>query len=103
MKNSLKGRIAWNKGVNRIIRCYVDIEELENKEFNFKSVLIELAQREKKSIDFKVIEESGKGYNKQYLVAVNYDDKLIAKAYGYSIKQAEQSGAEKACALLNPA
>ncbi len=89
--------------VNRIIKCYVDIEELENKEFNYKSVLIELAQREKKSIDFKVIEESGKGYNKQYLVAVHYNDKLIAKAYGYSIKQAEQSGAEKACAVLNPA
>ncbi len=88
--------------VHRIIKCYVDVEDLEKKEFNFKSVLIEFAQKEKKSIDFKVIEHSGKGYNKQYLVAVHYNEQLVAKGYGYSIKQAEQSSAELACSILIP-
>ncbi|MEI6124447.1 MAG: ribonuclease III, partial [Bacteroidota bacterium] len=88
--------------LHRIIKCYIDIEELEKKEFNFKSVLIEYAQKEKKYLDFKVIEYSGQGYNKQYLVAVYYNDQLISKGYGYSIKEAEQSCAESACSILIP-
>jgi ribonuclease III len=79
--------------VNRIISCYIDIEALEKKENNYKSTLIEFAQKEKKEIEFKVIEKTGQGYQKQYKVAVVYDNKQIALGYGYSIKEAEQNGA----------
>jgi ribonuclease III len=83
--------------INRIISCYIDIEALEKKESNYKSTLIEFAQKEKKQVDFKVIEKIGQGYHKQYVVAVYYDNNQIAVGYGYSIKEAEQNGAANAC------
>jgi ribonuclease III len=82
--------------INRIISCYIDIEALEKKESNYKSVLIEFAQKEKKQLDFKVIEKTGQGYHKQYVVGVYFDNEQIAKGYGYSIKEAEQNGAAHA-------
>ena len=87
--------------LNRIITCYLDIEALEKKESNYKSTLIELAQKEKKQLDFKVIEKSGQGYQKQYKVSVVYDGKQLAFGYGYSIKEAEQNGAANAYAEIN--
>jgi len=87
--------------INHIIACYMDIEALEKKESNFKSTLIELAQKEKKQVDFKVIEKTGQGYQKQYVVGVYYDSKQIATGYGYSIKEAEQNGAANAYAEVS--
>jgi ribonuclease III len=107
---ALVGAIFLDKGykfvtkiiINRIIKCHVDIDTLEKTELNYKSVLLELAQKEKKTVDFKVIDESGKGFHKQYAVEVSYDKQIIAKGYGYSIKEAEQNGAENAYIFLNP-
>lgn len=82
--------------INRIISYYIDIEALEKKETNFKSALIEFAQKEKIPVDFKVIEKTGNGYHKQYVVAVFFDNKQVALGYGYSIKEAEQNGAANA-------
>jgi ribonuclease III len=82
--------------INRIISCYIDIEVLEKKESNYKSTLIEFAQKEKKQVEFKVIEKTGQGYHKQYVVGVYFDNNQIAKGYGYSIKEAEQNGAAHA-------
>ncbi len=107
---ALIGAIYLDKGykfvtkviINRIIKCHVDIDTLEKTEQNYKSVLLELSQKEKKPVDFKVIEHSGKGFHKQYTVEVSYDKQIIAKGYGFSIKEAEQNGAENAYLFLNP-
>jgi len=107
---ALIGAIYLDKGykfvtkviINRIIKCHVDVDTLEKTEQNYKSVLLELAQKEKKSVDFKVIDQSGKGFHRQYAVEVLYDRQVIAKGYGFSIKEAEQNGAENAYLFLNP-
>lgn len=107
---ALIGAIYLDKGykfvtkviVNRIIKCHVDIETLENTEFNYKSVILEFAQKEKKTLDFKVIDENGKGFHKQYIIEVVFDNQIIAKGYGFSIKEAEQNGARNAYEFLNP-
>ena len=82
--------------IKRILACYIDIEVLEKTESNYKSALIELAQKEKKQIDFKVIEKTGKANHKQYVVAIFYDNNQFASGYGYSIKEAEQNAAAHA-------
>lgn len=85
--------------INRIIKYHVDIEEIETKEHNFKSKIIEWAQRHKKHIEFVVKEEVGTGFNKQYIVDVVIDKLPIATGRDYSIKKAEQHAAE--LALIN--
>lgn len=83
--------------VKRIISCYIDIEELEKKELNYKSALLELTQKTKKSLEFKVIDRQGSGNRKQYVIAVFINGSEVAKGYGYTIKEAENNGAALAC------
>lgn len=86
--------------VNRIIKFHIDIDEMENKDQNYKSRLIEWAQKEKKQVEFVVLEEAGTGYNKQYIVEVFIDKQLSGTGRDYSIKKAEQNAAEKALMLI---
>ncbi|MBL6949660.1 MAG: ribonuclease III, partial [Bacteroidales bacterium] len=82
--------------LNRIIDHYFDLGVLENQELNYKSKIIEWAQKERNQLQFKVIDEVGSGYRKQYIVAVVVNGKVVAQSQHYSIKGAEQLSAEKA-------
>ncbi len=93
---------AFKIVVARIIELHIDMDTLEKSESNFKSKLIEWSQKEKKSLDFKMINELGEGYNKQYEVVVYIDEKAFGKARDFSIKGAEQLAAEKTLTLLLP-
>lgn len=86
--------------VNRIIRYHVDMDEMINKDMNYKSKLIEWAQHEKKQVEFVVIEEHGSGYKKQYIVAAMVDQTSYGTGRDFSIKKAEQHAAEKAMEYL---
>jgi ribonuclease III len=105
---ALIGAIFVDKGFNftkhiiidRIIRLHIDLEELQNRELNYKSKLIEYIQKEKVNLEFRVIEEVGKGYEKLYVVEAVIDGKSFGKGMGHSIKVAEQSAAELACAAI---
>lgn len=82
--------------VNRIIKFHIDIEELEANDLNYKSKLIEWAQREKRQVEFIVTDNVGSGYNKHYIVEVLIDKNPSGSGRDFSIKKAEQSAAEKA-------
>lgn len=86
--------------INRVIKNNFDLNELINTDLNFKSKLIEWAQKEKKSIEFVVIQEVGTGYHKQYLVDVLINQEVAGKGQDYSIKGAEQNAAMKAVEQL---
>jgi ribonuclease-3 len=86
--------------VERIIKQYFDIDELINQEVNFKSRMIEWAQKEKKQISYQIIRETGAGYKKQYIVELRVDDTPISQGQDYSIKGAEQLASEKAWTKL---
>ncbi|MBE0646768.1 MAG: ribonuclease III [Bacteroidales bacterium] len=101
---ALIGAIYLDKGylftrkilVERIIKHYFDLNELVNQELNFKSKIIEWAQKEKRHLLFTVVNEIGTGYKKQYVVEVVVDGAPIARSQHYSIKGAEQLASEKA-------
>lgn len=87
--------------LDRIIKHYFDLDELVNQELNFKSKVIEWAQKERKILQFNVVNEVGSGYKKQYVVEVIVDGTSIAQSQHYSIKGAEQLAAEKAWAQIS--
>ncbi len=87
--------------LERIIQHYFDIDELVTQEVNFKSRIIEWAQKERKQIQFLVIEETGSGYKKQYIVELVVDDNRLSQGQDFSIKGAEQIAAEKAWQKIN--
>ncbi|MDD4374368.1 MAG: ribonuclease III [Bacteroidales bacterium] len=82
--------------IKRIVELHIDLENLEKNDYNFKSKLIEWAQKEKQQLDFKMTGETGEGYEKMYVVEVVIKEKIISTAKDFSIKGAEQLAAEKA-------
>ncbi|HNQ13546.1 MAG TPA: ribonuclease III [Bacteroidia bacterium] len=82
----------------RIIHLYVDFDELEKTELNFKSKILNWAQREKAQIQFDCSDETDS--DKLFHVTLLLDDKLIAEGKDFSKKKAEQIAAEKACEVL---
>jgi len=105
---ALIGAIYLDKGYNfakkivirRIIDVHLDVDEIERTDTNFKSRILEYAQREKKLLEFRVIQEIGEGHRKQYLVELYIDNEAVSRGQDFSIKSAEQIAASKACEAL---
>ena len=83
--------------INQVIQTHLDIEELLTTEINFKSKVIEWAQKDRKSAEFKLVEELDNGKkNKLYMVCLVVDGKELGRGRDFSIKKAEQQAARKA-------
>jgi ribonuclease-3 len=87
--------------LKRIIEVHFDIEQLEAQDNNHKSQMIEWSQKEKVPIEFKVVDEVGNGYGKQYIVELLVDGVIYGEGRDYSIKGAEQLASGKAIDRLD--
>ncbi|MBN2638086.1 MAG: ribonuclease III [Bacteroidales bacterium] len=81
--------------ISHILRMHFDIEALVTTEISYKSKLIEWAQKEKRNLEFSLLNEENIHGHKQYTVAVIIDNETIDQATDYSIKGAETLAAEK--------
>jgi ribonuclease-3 len=105
---ALIGAVYLDKGyyaarvfvLDRVIKNHVDMDEVENKETDYKSRLIEWAQREKRELRFVLVSEIGEGNDKQFLVAITIDGETKGSFQHFSKKKAEQFAAEKVCVEL---
>ena len=87
--------------IDRIIRVHIDMDELQQTNVNFKSKLLEWAQRRHKKLEYKLLEEIGEGPKKLFHVRIFIDNKSYADAQDRSIRGAEQQAAEKTFEMLN--
>lgn len=86
--------------LNRIVRHHVDLEELENADTNFKSRLINWAQRERRIVEFELLEEVENGGKRLLRVRLMVDGAEVSRGEDYSKKRAEQIAAERAIGIL---
>ncbi|PID95192.1 MAG: ribonuclease III [Bacteroidetes bacterium] len=86
--------------INHVIRIGYNIDELQETDFNYKSKLIEWAQKNRHEVEFRLIGEEGKGYNRQYIVQVFINHKAYQKGFDYSIKGAEQNASERTWKII---
>ena len=106
---ALIGAIYLDKGYTftckfvkkRMVLPHLDFEQLKETTENFKSLLNQYAQKERKELDFRVLEENDSTNQKMYTIGVFIDGNEIAKARGKSKKVAEQLASEKTCIHLN--
>ena len=80
----------------RVIKPYVDIENLEGKIISYKSLIIEWCQKEKKEFLFDTYEDNGNDDIKHFAVKLYINKELISKARATSKKKAEESASKRA-------
>ncbi len=84
----------------KILTYYLDIDELENTEWNYKSKIIDWGQKNREVVSFQVIEVIETHARKQYKVQVFINTQGYEIGIDFSIKAAEQLAAEKTYKLL---
>lgn len=90
--------------IQKIINTHLDLDDLIDRDINFKSKILEWSQKEKKQVDFKLVAEKENGKKgKTYTVQLVIDDKLFGSGQDFSIKKAEQNAARQAWGKIMPA
>ncbi len=99
---ALLGAIYLDKGyktaerfmINRVIREYINVDQLIDSESDYKSKVMEWAQKAKKNIHFS--NKSSENENGAYFIAqLILGEKAMSKAESKSKKEAEQLAAKK--------
>jgi ribonuclease-3 len=94
-------RVTQRFIINRILNTHVDISRLAETESNYKSRLLEWAQKEGKEVVFEVIEDKSLGQSRLFSVRAMVDGIDTGLGQDYSKKNAEKNAAEKSCQYLN--
>ena len=86
--------------VKQLLAPHFDLEKIVLTDPNFKSRVIEWAQRESKALRFSIVEEKASRNHREFIAQVMVDNQPFSTGSGYTKKKAEQAAAEKACELL---
>lgn len=105
---ALVGAVYLDKGfkkcrrfiIFKLIRPHFDLEEIIENNKNFKSLLIEWAQKESREVRFEIISEKGSKHRREFIAQVIIDGEPVTSGSGLSKKKAEQAAAEKCCEKL---
>ena len=105
---ALVGAVYLDKGfqfsrrfILKELLSHYDIESVVQNNANFKSRLIEWAQRTGRDIRFEILSEKGNSHLREFIAQVMIGDQPFATGTGYSKKKAEQAAAEKALSLVD--
>ena len=82
--------------INKIITSHINLNELENTESDFKSRVIEWAQKKYKEIRFESKEEYSDSKTPLFICRIIVINDLVSEGTGNSKKEAEQNAAKLA-------
>jgi ribonuclease-3 len=86
--------------LEKIVKQHLNLKKIIHTDSNYKSKVIEWAQKENKEIEFKSVNEVEATNIKEFKVALLIDQMPISEGKGTSKKRAEQNAALKACQKL---
>lgn len=106
---ALIGAVYLDKGfvktrqfiLNQMIRPYIDIENIENTDTNYKNKLLSWAQRGSHMLTFDTLDEKMEGSRKLFTIGIMLDGELVASGTGYNKKEAGQVAAKNALQKFN--
>lgn len=93
-------RFCQNFVLDKLIVPYFDIAEVASSDPNYKSKIIEFAQKVNKKVRFDIVDVTTDKHHKEFTAQVFLDDKPLATGHGHSKKKAEQDASQKSCELL---
>jgi ribonuclease III len=82
--------------LKQVLATFIDMEELEVTEYNFKNKLYTWAQRGGRHIEFVTISEKLEAGRKVFTVGIEVDGDIFMTATGYTKKEAGQTASQKA-------
>lgn len=105
---ALVGAIYLEKGyrrtksivIRRFLMRYLDIHDLEDRDDNYKSQLLEWCQKEGSSVDYKLVQKFKFDNRDRFRIAVVINGDEVAIAEDFNKKSAEQSASRKAIRTL---
>ncbi len=105
---ALIGAVYLDKGydktrrfvLKRILLPYIDIDELETTETNFKNKLYSWANKNNRILDFETIDETKEGARKLFTIAIVVDGERISTGKAFNKKDAGQIAAKAAIEIL---
>jgi ribonuclease-3 len=103
---ALIGAVYMDKGLNECYKIFDKIviplveEEREDNFVDYKSYLQELVQSDKRSLEYRIVDEIGPSHNKTFVTRVYMDQILMGEGSGKTKKEAEQNAAEMALKKL---
>ncbi len=93
------GAVFLDQGLNDVENIakrvvYPLIEQDRSNDFtDYKSHLQELVQSDKRSLEYRIVDETGPSHNKTFVTRVYMDDILMGEGVGHNKKEAEQNAA----------
>lgn len=101
---ALMGAVFLDKGykftekiiLRRIVAVHIDMDEIESRDWNYKSKLIDWGQKERFKVNFQVLSTMQQKGKKLYKVAAMVNSEVWGEGMDQSIKAAEQIAAENA-------
>ncbi|MGB3585645.1 MAG: ribonuclease III [Tunicatimonas sp.] len=88
--------------LNRILIPHFDLSKIVNNNTNYKSMIIEWAQKNNHQVHFEIVDTRGTSHQREFIAQLFLDEKPICQGSGYSKKKAEQRASEKAIQELEP-
>lgn len=85
--------------LKKVIAPYIDLDDIENLDKNFKSIINQWAQKLKKNLEFVVV--SDKENTRRFTIACVVDGEEMGRASHFSKKNAEKLAAARACRKLD--
>lgn len=99
---SFLGAIYLDQGLETARKFFLDniIPHIINHEIDFfddyKSLLQEYVQTDKRSLEYKIVAENGPAHNREFVIDVMIDGIVYGRGTSYSKKSAEQEAAKNA-------
>jgi len=84
-----------------LVKDYVNLDELEVTEMNFKKGLYQWAQKHNKNLEFKDLDIEQESKRKIFKVGIFIDGTLLIDGTGWNKKEASQKAAENALKIIN--
>lgn len=103
---ALIGAVYIDKGLEETYKIFnkvvipVMLSDNEDNFVDYKSYLQELVQSDKRTLEYKIVSETGPSHNKEFTTRVYMDEILMGEGIGKSKKEAEQNAAEMALKKL---
>ena len=81
---------TYNFIISNLLRNYINISEIENIDDNYKSQLLEWAQKTGKNVNFVMNEKEKVNGRDFFHISLYIDDKKVSESEAYNKKSAEQ-------------